>query len=73
MQAEPPRNVYTVEDICAAYNMGLDWAIMILEEAAEVKPEGRRHLIEELKRNIAQSKTRELPPTLWALISTNNS
>ena len=55
MQDDLSQKVYTVEDIYAAYNMGLEWAIMILEEAEDLTPEGRDFLIEELKKDIGRN------------------
>ena len=56
MKDDFSRRVYTVEDIYTAYNWGMEFAIRVLEEAEEeLTPEGRRYLIEELKRDIAES------------------
>jgi hypothetical protein len=68
MQDDLSYKVYTVHDIYAAYNMGLEWAIMILEEAEKLTPEGRRYLIDELRRDIAGSTEKgafaSSPPTI---------
>ena len=49
------QKTYSAEDIYAAYNIGMEWAIMVLEAAEGLTPEGRRYLIDELKRDIASS------------------
>ena len=38
------------------FNMGLQSAVFVLERGERLSPEGRRHLIESLKKNIAQSE-----------------
>jgi hypothetical protein len=40
------------------FNMGLEIAVFILEMAEGLSPEGRKCLIDELKRNIGQSEER---------------
>ena len=55
MRDDVTQKTYTVDDIYAAYNMGLEWAVFILEEAEELTPKGRRYLIERLKMDIAES------------------
>jgi len=38
-----------------AFNMGLQSAVFVLEKAERLSPEGRKCLIDELKKNIAES------------------
>ena len=40
MQGDLSHKFYTVEDIYAAYNMGMEWAITVLEQAEGLTPEG---------------------------------
>jgi len=46
------------------YNMGLRKAIHILERAEDLSPEGRRHLVDVLKKEIEES---EVAATMRAL------
>ena len=39
-----------------SFNMGLEMAVFILEMAEELSSEGRKCLIDELKKNIGQSE-----------------
>ena len=55
MQDDLSYKVYTAADIHKAYNMGMEWAITVLEAAEGLTPEGRRYLIEELRRDTAGS------------------
>lgn len=55
MQDYLSHKVYTVDDIYAAYNMGMEWAITVLEGAEGLTPEGRQYLIEKLRRDIGDS------------------
>ena len=41
-----------------SFDMGLEMAVFILEMAEGLSPEGRKCLIDELKRNIGQSEER---------------
>ena len=43
-------------ELNVAFNMGLQCAVFVLEQAERLSPEGRRHLLESLKKNIAQSE-----------------
>ena len=61
MQDDLAHKIYTVDDVYAAYNMGMEWAITVLEEAEKLTPEGRRYLIEELRRDIAGSREKLSP------------
>ena len=40
------------EEAKMAFNMGLQTALYVLEKAEELSPEGRKYLIEELKKQI---------------------
>ena len=40
-----------------AFNMGLQSAVFVLEKAEILSPEGRRHLIESLKKYIAENES----------------
>jgi len=44
------------EEVTISYNMGLEMAVFVLEMAEGLSPERRIHLIESLKKNIAQSE-----------------
>jgi len=43
-----------------AFNMGLEAAVFVLEKAEELSPEGRRHLLDELKKQIEDSETEHM-------------
>jgi len=43
-------------EVAMAFNMGLKTAIYILEMAEDLSPEGRRYLVEELKKPVADSE-----------------
>ena len=45
----------TERDVTMAFNMGLQTAIYVLERAEELSEEGRRFLVEELRKQIARS------------------
>ena len=62
MQDDLSQRVYTVEDIYAGYNMGMEWAITVLEAAEGLTEEGRRYLIDELRRDIAEGSMPERLP-----------
>jgi len=47
---------YTEKETALAFNLGLQTAIYVLEKAEELSEEGRRFLIEELRRQIANSE-----------------
>jgi hypothetical protein len=57
MQHRLSHNVYRMADIYTAYNVGMEWAITILEVAEGLSLEGRRYLIQELRKDIAWSST----------------
>ena len=44
------------KDITISYNMGLEMAVFILEMAEGLSSEGRKHLLDLLKKNIAESE-----------------
>jgi len=50
----------TERELTAAFNMGLQTAVYILEKAEALSPEGRRLLVESLKKQIAEDKG--IPP-----------
>jgi hypothetical protein len=43
------------KEVNMAFNMGVQSAVFILEKAERLSPAGRRYLIDELKKNIAES------------------
>ena len=43
------------KEVNISYNMGLEMAVFVLEMAEGLSPEGRKHLLDELKNNIEQS------------------
>ena len=46
------------EEVNISYNMGLEMALFVLEMAEGLSPEGRKHIIDELKKNIAVNEGR---------------
>ena len=56
MLAETVAQIQTERETAMAFNMGLQTAIYVLEKAEELSAEGRRFLIEELRRQIANSE-----------------
>ena len=56
MLAETYAQIQTERETAMAFNMGLQTAIYVLEKAEELSAEGRRFLIEELRRQIANSE-----------------
>jgi hypothetical protein len=44
------------KEVYISYNMGLEMAVYVLEMAEELSPEGRKHLLDELKKNIGKSE-----------------
>jgi len=56
MQAESVGQILTEKETVMAFNMGLQTAIYILEKAEKQSAEGRRLLIEELRKQIANSE-----------------
>ncbi len=55
MPAESDQQIPTEREATAAFNMGLQTAIYVLEKAEELSAEGRRYLLEELRKQIARS------------------
>lgn len=43
------------KEVKMAFNMGLQSAVFVLEEAEGLSPKGRKYLVDELKKNIEQS------------------
>jgi len=43
------------KEVNISFNMGLEMAVFVLEMAEGLSPEGRKHLIDELKKNIEQN------------------
>ncbi len=56
MNDETYRQLLTEREAAIAYNEGLKAAVYILERAEKLSPEGRRYLLEELKKQIADSE-----------------
>jgi len=50
------RKALKEKDITISYNMGLEMAVFILEMAEGLSSEGRKHLLDLLKKNIAESE-----------------
>ena len=44
------------EEVNISYNMGLEMALFVLEMAEGLSPERRKHLLDLLKKNIAESE-----------------
>ena len=55
MQAETDQQIPTEKEAIMAFNMGLQTAIYVLEKAEVLSTEGRKFLIEELKKQIERS------------------
>ena len=43
------------EEVNIAFNMGLRSAVFVLEKAQRLSSEGRKHLINELKKNLVEN------------------
>jgi hypothetical protein len=56
MLTQTSTQLYAERETAMAFNMGLQTAIYVLEKAEELSAEGRRFLIEELRRQIANSE-----------------
>ena len=56
MSNEIYSNLLTEREVAMAFNMGLKTAIYILESAEYISTEGRKYLIDELKKEIADSE-----------------
>ncbi len=55
MHVEPYLQILGEREATMAFNMGLQTAVYVLEQAEELSEEGRRFLIEELRKQIASS------------------
>ena len=55
MQDDTNWKVLKEKEVDIAFNMGLQSAVFVLEAAERLSPEGRKYLIDELKKNIAES------------------
>ena len=44
------------EEVNISYNMGLEMALFVLEMAEGLPPEGRKRLLDKLKKNIGESE-----------------
>ena len=55
MQDDTNWKVLKEKEVNIAFNMGLQSAVFVLEEAEGLSPKGRKYLIDELKKNIAES------------------
>ena len=56
MLTQTSTQLYAERETAMAFNLGLQTAIYVLEKAEELSAEGRRFLIEELRRQIANSE-----------------
>ncbi len=56
MLTQTSTQLYAERETAMAFNMGLQTAIYVLEKAEELSAEGRKFLIEELRRQIANSE-----------------
>ena len=57
MPVESDRKLLLEKETVLAFNMGLQTAIYVLEKAEDLSTEGRRFLIEELKKQITMSNS----------------
>lgn len=60
------------EEVTISYNMGLEMAVFVLEMAEGLSPEGRKHLLDLLKKNISKGNGR-YKSCLTEYISGNNA
>ena len=56
MPAESDRQMVTEREVVLAFNMGLQTAVYVLEKTEALSAEGRRFLIEELRKQIERSE-----------------
>jgi len=61
MDQELCQHSLTERDLTSAFNMGLQTAVYILETSEMLSPEGRRLLLKELKKKIAENNEVESP------------
>jgi len=45
------------KEVTISYSMGLEMAVFVLEMAEGLSPEGRKHLLDLLKKNIAENES----------------
>jgi hypothetical protein len=68
MKEEIYRRLLRERSETIAFNLGLHTALYVLEEVENLSPEGRKYLLESLKRQIAESEA-EYTPYLLRCIS----
>ena len=56
MLTETCAQLYTERETAMAFNMGLQTALYVLEKAEDLSAEGRRYLIEALRKQIEDSE-----------------
>jgi hypothetical protein len=56
MNEDSYNELLTEKEAAIAYNEGLKAAVYVLERAEKLSPEGRRYLLEELKKQIADNE-----------------
>ena len=69
MGDETYRELLKEREVNLVFNMGLETAVYLLEEAEDLSPRGRRYLLESLKKQIADS---EVAHTVQALMHISN-
>ena len=62
MEDEYSDELYSKQDIYQAFDMGLEWAIHVFEKAVNFSPEGRKQLIEGLKKALSEEKNYDKKP-----------
>lgn len=62
MENRFPEVIYTVEDVNKAFSMGLESAVVVLENALFLSRNGQRQLIDLLKERIEQDKLEAISP-----------
>ena len=56
MKHDAKWKVLKEKEVNISYNMGLEMAVFVLEMAEGLSPEGRKCLLDKLKKNIAESE-----------------
>ncbi len=56
MEYETNLRLLTIRDINRIFNMGLQSAVSVLEMSEKLSPEGRKYLLELLKKNISENE-----------------
>ena len=56
MPVEPTQQILTEKEVSIAFNMGLQTAIYVLEKSEELSAEGRRFLLEKLRKQIEKNE-----------------